>query len=145
MLDVYYIEATCRNYKTVTPPQVHYLKVKIIKRSDYFINDLVPNAVTLYNLHPLETEEALLGMLSELKVLIQENKSIKNLLLTTPFVPADITPEVVAPSATQSSSTKITTIRSKLFVPQDLFDPSVVELRSLLENSSLFDRKTRHC
>ena len=99
------------------------LGVKVLRRSSYFKEELLPNIANLYESFPIEVENNILVMLTELNSLMDEDRQFINYLKTIKFLPAGLRIE-----EDESYVTK-----GKLYSPLELFDPHVSEFKTLLD------------
>ena len=93
-----------------------------MSRCDYFLTELIPNSETIYRVDAQAAADTFVCLLTELKVVVQENKAIVSVLENCKFLPSGL-------SSINSSSTVV------LHKPIELFDPIVVELKNLLDSS----------
>lgn len=97
-----------------------FLGVSILRRSQYFIQELLPRACSLYQEMPDLVELDLFEMMTELNSLIDEDKKILTTLKESKCIPNGSTSEES---------------KRNLYRPSELFDPMEAELLALLDQS----------
>lgn len=112
------------NYVTYLTPQdlslLEALQVTSIKKADFFVKELLPNAMQLAKDFPIEYSSTCVAMLSDLNSLALENKDFINTLKSSAFL-------------ISSSSSISPGLEVQLYKPCELFDPMDKELRDLLD------------
>ena len=97
---------------------LRHLKVGAVSRGQFYRQDLLPRASTLFASHPQELMEALQSLLLELSKLSKEDSLLMDYMKTCPFVPAPVDGII---------STSLTLRKAN-----ELYDPQEQELLSLL-------------
>jgi hypothetical protein len=105
------------------------LGVKILKRCEYFKFELLANVDILHHKNSQDVENNILIMLTELKALMDDDWYFLTHLKTIKFVPSSISKKNSTLNIPEDE------MRSTLFLPNELFDPHIVEFQSLLDDT----------
>lgn len=99
------------------------LGVKVLRRSTYFKEELLPNIANLYESSPIDVENDVHVMLTELNSLLDEDRQFATYLKTVKFLP----------SGTKIDDDEMYVAKAKMYSPLELFDPHVYEFKTLLD------------